>query len=93
MAAARRREVQVHLREQLVAAIAANPVAQLLDPAVLARLSDPEFDPTLDELGIDSLSALALAIDVGDRLGVTLTEEELRGGARLSELVKFLASA
>jgi hypothetical protein len=93
MSAARRSERRALLRGALVAAIAVNPVAQLLDPTMLARLDDPGYDPTLDELGIDSLSALALAIDIGERLGVTLTEEELRGGARLSELVEFLASA
>lgn len=88
----RRRRI-ADVRDDLVALIVASPVAQVLDPTLLARLAEPDFDPTLDELGIDSLSALTLTIDVAERLGVTLTEAELQGGTRLSELARMVASA
>ena len=51
-------------------------------------LEPAEIDPDrpIDELGLDSLTAAQLALDVEDRLGVRLFLNDLTGRETISEL-------
>ena len=51
-----------------------------LEPAQV----DPELP--LDQLGLDSLTAAQLAVDIEDRLGVSLFLKDLSGRATIAEL-------
>jgi acyl carrier protein len=51
-----------------------------LEPAQV----DPEL--ALDQLGLDSLTAAQLAVDIEDRLGVSLFLKDLSGRATIAEL-------
>ena len=51
-------------------------------------LEPDEIDPDrpIDELGLDSLTAAQLALDIEDRLGVSLFLNDLSGQETLAEL-------
>jgi acyl carrier protein len=51
-------------------------------------LAPAEIDPDrpIDELGLDSLTAAQLALDIEDRLGVSLFLTDLSGRETLAEL-------
>lgn len=48
-------------------------------------------DPTLDELGLDSLQRLTLAVALEDRFRVALTDVDGGGVPRLSDLARVIA--
>ncbi|MBJ7596476.1 MAG: hypothetical protein DLM67_24190 [Candidatus Nephthysia bennettiae] len=51
-----------------------------LEPAQV----DPELP--IDQLGLDSLTAAQMAVDIEDRLGVSLFSKDLSGRATIAEL-------
>lgn len=71
----------VWTRSELVAVLQAAVAAFLgLEPADV----DPERP--FDQLGLDSLTAAQLAVDIEDRLGVSLFVNDLSGRETITEL-------
>ena len=83
---AQRREA----RRVLAALLAASPVGAAGDPMLVARLSDPDQDATLDELGLDSLALLSLAVELELRLGLAVTAEDLTDAGSLDGIAALL---
>ena len=71
--------------------IASELIPQLRDAfAGYLGLEPAEVDPDrpIEELGLDSLTAAQLALDIEDRLGVSLFLSELSGQETIAELAE-----
>jgi acyl carrier protein len=78
----------VRVRQLVVDAVCRNPLAEVSDPEVLARLADGE-DVSFDELGLDSLARLTIAVDL-DEHGFAISEVEVSKAGTVDGLVTAL---
>ncbi len=61
------------------------------DADLLARIADPVEPVTFDEVGLDSLALLTLAIDLDAVLGIALSVEDLTACGDLVQLAALIA--
>jgi acyl carrier protein len=56
------------------------------------RVPDTRLDPhlSLDEAGVDSLAAVELSMLLGDRLGITVDDADIRRVATLGDLDRLV---
>jgi acyl carrier protein len=80
------------LRAAVVACILSDPLSELTDPAVLGRLRSGIDDVTFDELGLDSLARLTLAVRLDTEHGYALSESDVVGAGSVTRLAALLAS-
>jgi hypothetical protein len=80
------------LRAAVIACILADPLSELTDPAVLERLRSGRGDVTFDELGLDSLARLTLAVRLDTEHGISLSESDVVGAGSVMRLTALLAS-
>jgi len=88
---ARRRERssrETELRAIVVAAVLRNPIADASDPGVVSRMQAGQ-DVTFDELGLDSLARLTLAVDL-DSQGYAVSEEAVDRARTVHGLARLL---
>ena len=78
----------MRVRGLVVDAIRRNPLAEVSDPEVLARLADGD-DVSFDELGLDSLARLTIAVDL-DEHGFAISEVEVSDAGTVDGLVTVL---
>ncbi|MEN9316991.1 MAG: Phosphopantetheine attachment site [Pseudomonadota bacterium] len=74
-----------------IEALHANPLAMFSDHH-RARLSDPGFDVSFEELGLDSLGRMELSIWLELEHGIAVTEVEVQAMESLAGLAAFLAA-
>ena len=79
-------------RAILAEGVRANPVAPPRDPAILARLADPEGDVAFEEFDFDSLARLELCIWLELEAGIIVTEDEMAAHGGLRSLAAHLAA-
>jgi len=77
------------LRELVVSAVLRNPLSELTDPSVRDRML-ARRDVTFDELGLDSLARLTLAIEL-DTAGFPISEVEVDEAGSIDGLARLLA--
>jgi acyl carrier protein len=78
-------------REAVVSAVRSVLIAGLADPDAIARLDDPALDVTFDELGLDSLARLSLAVALYTDHGFAISEEEVVRAGTVGRLAQHLA--
>lgn len=78
-------------RQLAIKALQANPLIFSLN-AHLARLSDPSFEVTFEELGMDSLARMELSIWLEVECGIEVTEAEIMEMNDLGGLTEFIAA-
>lgn len=67
-------------------------VVHLLDHSHLSRLlADPEFDPLIEELELDSLGVVDWALQIEEATGLDLDPAQMRRFKRLSEVIDYVA--
>lgn len=83
-----RREVPQDLRTIVIETIRRNPLGEVSDPLVLEHMDAGE-DVSFDQLGLDSLSRLTIAIDLGE-LGFDLSEVDVEKARTVDGLARLL---
>lgn len=78
----------VRVRQLVVDAVRRNPLAEVSDPQVLSRLADGQ-DVSFDELGLDSLARLTIAVDL-DEHGFAISEVEVSEARTVDGLASLL---
>ena len=76
-------------RQVAIEALRANPLVSFTDEQ-LTGLGTPDFNVSLEELGMDSLAMMELSIWLEVECGVEATEEDIREMSSLSGIVDFL---
>jgi acyl carrier protein len=81
---------QLHseVRQAVLVAVLKNPISVLAGPVAEARLRAGE-DASFDELGLDSLARLTLAIDLNS-LGYPISEVDIDTSGGVEGLTRFL---
>ena len=77
-------------REVAIEALQANPLASFSEEH-RARLREPGFDVSFEELGMDSLGRMELSIWLELEQGIGVTEAEVQAMKSLAGLESFLA--
>jgi acyl carrier protein len=88
---ARRRERssrETELRAIVVAAVLRNPITDASDPEVVTRMR-AGADVSFDELGLDSLARLTIAVEL-DHKGYAVSEEDIGRARTVDELTRIL---
>lgn len=83
------RQEKSRAREIAIEALRANPLA-MFSEAHLARLREPGFDVSFEELGMDSLGRMELSIWLELEQGIAVTEVEVQAMKSLAGLETFL---
>lgn len=83
--------VDPELRELVVAAVLRNPTLDVSDPEVTTRMKAGQ-DVSFDELGLDSLARLTIAVDL-DEQGFAVSEQEINEARTVDGLARLLAEA
>ena len=78
-------------RACVVAGIVNNPASPVGDPALLARLDNPDDDCSFEDLGLDSLGAMELCIHIECETRVALSTEELVDHPSVNQLAMHLS--
>jgi acyl carrier protein len=81
----------MRFRENALAALRQNPLV-FFPEGYDARLDDPSFDLSFDELGMDSLAGMELSIWLELEQGHEVTVVEVQEMESLNGLARFLAS-
>lgn len=79
-------------REIVVAAILANPVVIMADPATAERLEHPEADVDLEALGFDSLARLEFAVHLAAEYGIEVSAEDVDQHRDVAGLTRLVAA-
>jgi len=82
-------ERQAEIRELVAAAVLRNPLAAVAEPGAKERLIAGD-DVTFDELGLDSLARLTLAVDL-DEHGYPISEVEVNEAGSIDGLTVLLS--
>lgn len=82
-------EVDPELRALVVAAVLRNPIVDVADPQVTARMQAGQ-DVGFDELGLDSLARLTVAVEL-DGHGFAISEQEVNEAGTVDGLAALLA--
>lgn len=77
------------IRGLVVAAVLLNPLAAIAEPGAKERLLAGE-DVSFDELGLDSLARLTLAVDL-DEKGFPISEVEVNEAGSVDALAEHLS--
>lgn len=76
------------LRALVVAAVLRNPIVDVSDPEAVSRMRDGQ-DVSFDELGLDSLARLTIAVDLNDE-GFPIAEQEVDEAGTVDGLTRLL---
>lgn len=82
---------RAQVRELVVAAVLRNPLAEIAGPDVMDRLT-AGADVTFDELGLDSLARLTVAVDL-DEHGFAVAESDVNDAGSIDRLVDVLLAS
>jgi acyl carrier protein len=80
--------LRAQIRGRIVTAILQNPLAAIAEPGAKERLLAGD-DVSFDELGLDSLARLTLAVDL-DEQGFPVSEADVNEAGSVDALAAFL---
>jgi acyl carrier protein len=62
------------------------------DPTILTRLNSLDDDPSLEDMGLDSLDLAEWALALEDGTGLVVNPAELAGAINLSDVEQIIAA-